>query len=221
MPDDGAPPVRVNPAIGAGGRLPRRVLFRRYALALTLILLLGLAKILIAQKVINVVTLTPPERVVTSGLAIGAAPTDTDLRELAADLQVDGVVNLAAPSVAEQVTAASLHQAYLYLPVPHNAAPTWAQLRRLAVFMRLHTKGGAWVYVHDDVGGGQVVTTAAMLLLLRGQPWPAVSAAITPAGFAAMCDCQRLALERLRSALHQAGRSPAGNPYAAARLEPW
>lgn len=221
MPDAGAPPVRVNPAIGGGGRLRRRVLFRRYALALVLILLLGLAKILIAQKVISVVTLTPPNRVVASGLAIGAAPTDTNLEELAADLRVDGVVNLGSPSVAEQVAAVSLHQAYLYLPVPQDAAPTWAQLRRLAVFMRRHTKGGAWVYVHDNVGGGQVVTTAAMLLLLRGQPWPAVSAAITPAGFAAMCDCQRLALKRLRSALHQAGRSPAGNPYAAARLEPW
>jgi protein-tyrosine phosphatase len=123
--------------------------------------------------------------------------------------------------VAEQVTAASLHQAYLYLPVPPGAAPTWAQLRRLAGFARRHTERGAWVYVHDDEGGGRAVTTAAMLLLLRGQTWAAVSAQITPPGFQSLGERQRLALERLRSALRQAGRRPAGNPYAAARIEPW
>jgi hypothetical protein len=208
----------VNPAIGAGGRLPGRVLVRRSALAFALILLLGLAKILIADKVASV-AVTPPDRVVTSGLLIGTAPTDTDLQELAAGLQVDGVVNLAAPSVAEQVTAASLHQAYLYLAVPPGAAPTWAQLSRLAGFMRRHTERGAWVYVHDDVSGPRAVTTAAMLLLLRGQTWAAMSAQIT--GVQSLSGHQRLALERLRSALDQAGRSPAGDPYAKARIEPW
>ena len=197
----------MNPAIGAGGRLPGRVLVRRYVLALTLLLLLGLAKILIAQKVIGVVTVTPPDRVVTPGLLIGTAPTDTNLEELAAGLQVGGVVNLAVPSVAEQVTAASLHQAYLYLAVPPDAAPTWAQLRYLAGFVRRHTERGAWVYVHDDVGGSRAVTTAAMLLLLRGQTWAAVSAEITPPGLKSLGGHQRLALERLRSALHRAGPS--------------
>jgi hypothetical protein len=222
VPEVGPPPsVRVNPAIGAGGRLPRWVLVRRYALALALILLLGLAKILIAQKVVSIVSVTPPDRVVTSGLLIGPAPGDTDLEEFAADLKVDGVVNLAAPSVAEQVTAASLHQAYLYLAVPPCGGPTWAQLRQLAGFMRLHTERGGWVYVHDDVSGSRVVITAAMLLLLRGQTWAAVSAEITPAALQSLCAHQRLTVEQLRSALRQAGRSPAGNPYAAARLEPW
>lgn len=222
MAEAGPPPsVRVNPAIGAGSRLRRRVLVRRYALALVVVLLLGLGKILVTHGVVKVVSITPPDRFVTSGLLIGGAPSDADLEEFAADIGVDGVVNLGSPSVAEQVTAASLHQAYLYLPVPQDDAPTRAQLRRLALFMRRHTKGGARVYVHDNVGGGQAVTTAAMLLLLRGQPWPAVFAEITPAGFGTMCDCQRLALERLRSALRQVGRSPAWNPYAAARLEPW
>ncbi len=210
----------MNPAIGAGGRLPGRVLVRTYALALALILLLGLAKILIAHKVVNV-AVTPPDRVVTSGLLIGTTPTDIGLEELAAGLHVDGVVNLAAPSVAEQVTAASLHQAYLYLAVRPGAAPTWAQLRRLAGFMRRHTERGAWVYVHDDVAGPRAVTTVAMLLLLRGQTWAAMSAQITRPGLDSLGEHQRLALDRVRSALHQAGRSPAGNPYAKARIEPW
>jgi len=50
----------VNPAIGAGGRLPRWILVRRYGFALVMILLLGLAKFLIVQKVISVVSLIPP-----------------------------------------------------------------------------------------------------------------------------------------------------------------
>jgi hypothetical protein len=211
----------VNPAIGAGARLPRWTLVRRYGLALVLLLVLGLGKLLIAQKVISNVSLTPPERVVVSGLLIGPDPADSDLEDFAADLGVDAVVNLAGPDVAEQVTAASLHQAYLYLAVPASAAPTWAQLLELARFMHRYTERGGWVYVHDDAGGPLAVTTAAMLLLLRGQTWPTVSAVITPAALGSLDGPQRLALDRLRSALDRPGRSPAGRPYAAARPEPW
>ena len=79
MPEAGLArrPTGAGPAIGRGGRLPRRILVRRYALALTLILLLGLAKMLIAPGVNNVVSMVQPDRVVTPGLIIGAAPTDT------------------------------------------------------------------------------------------------------------------------------------------------
>jgi hypothetical protein len=196
------------PAIGPGGRLPRWTLVRRYALALALILLLGLAKMLIAPGVDNVVSMVPPDRVVTPGLMIGAAPTDTELQELAADLGVDGVINLGAPSVAEQATATSLHQAYLYLAVPQGDAPTKAQLRLLAGFVRRCTERGGWVYLHDDVDGGRAVTTAAMLLLVRGQPWAAVSAQLTPAALGSLSDDQRLALNQLRSALTRRGPAP-------------
>jgi len=224
VPDVGPAPVRVNPAIGAGGRRPRRILIRRYALALALILALGLGKILIANKAISTVSLTLPDRVVTSGLIIGAAPADTDLEDFAADFGVDAVVNVGSPSVAEQVTTASLHQAYLYLAMPVGAAPTWTQLRPLAGFMRRYTERGDWVYLHDDTGGPQAVTTVAMLLMLRGQTWAAVVSQITPTGLRSLDARQRLALDQLNSALHQASpraRKPSGNPYAAARLEPW
>jgi hypothetical protein len=215
------PSGRVRTALGAGGRLSGWVLTRRYALAFVLVLLLGLAKILVAHRVVSVDTLVPPEHVVTSGLVIGAIPDDADLEDFAADLKVDGVVNLVGPDVAEQVTAASLHQGYLYLPVAQKTAPTWTQLRELAAFMRAHTKGGASVYLHDDVGGGRAVTTAEMLLLLDGRGIPAASADMTAAELGSMCDCQRLALQRLSAALHPAGHVPAGDPYAAARLDPW
>ena len=221
VPDADRPPVRVNPAIGAGGRLPRRILIRRYALALALIPALGLGKILIENKAISTVSLSLPDRVVTSGLVIGAAPADTDLEDFAADFSVDAVVNVGSPNVAEQVTTASLHQAYLYLAMPVGAALTWTELRPLAGFMHRYTERGNWVYLHDDTAGPQAVTTVAMLLLLRGQTWAAVVNQITPAGLRSLNARQRLALDQLRSALHQAGGEPSGNPYAAARLEPW
>jgi hypothetical protein len=231
MPEVDWPPLRVNPAIGPGGRLPRRILVRRYAFALAVLLLLGLGKVAIQQKEISVNEVATSDHVVASGLVIGPDPTDTDLRQLHLGLQVDGVVNLAGPSVAEGVTVASLHQAYLYLALPAAAAPTWAQLRDLAGFVRRYRERGAWVYMHDnDTGGARAVTSAAMLLLLNGQTWAAMSAQMTPAGLGSLDEQQRLALEELSAALHPAGpkgpkgpkgRQPAGNPYTAARLEPW
>jgi hypothetical protein len=207
-PATGARPATgAGPAIGPGGRLPRRALIRRYALALALILLLGVAKMLIAPGT-SVGSMIQPGRVVTPGLIIGAAPTDTELQELAADLQVDAVVNLGAPSVAERAAATSLHQAYLYLAVAQGDAPTLAQLRLVAGFVRRYTGRGGWVYLHDDVDGGRAETTAAMLLLWRGQPWSAVSAQLTPAARGSLSKDQRLALDRLRSALTHGGAPP-------------
>ena len=211
----------MTPAIGPGGRLPRRPLVRRYAFALSVLLLLGVGKVVIQQKEISVNQVAASDHVVASGLVIGPVPTDTDLRELLLGLKVDGVVNLAGPSVAESATVASLHQAYLYLPLTSGTAPTWAQLRNLAGFVRRYRERGAWVYMHDDTGGARAVTTAAMLLLLNGQTWAAMSAQLTPAGLGSLDERQRLALEELSSALHPAGREPPGNPYAAARLDPW
>src|SRR5450759_4549045 len=121
-------PTRVRPAIGTGGRLPRKVLIRRSAVALGLIVLLGLAKLLVSHLETGGDSLSAPSRVVAAGLDIGGAPSDYDLQALAASFRVDGVVNLGTPSVAEQVTAASLHQGYLYLAVAPGGAPTRAQL---------------------------------------------------------------------------------------------
>ena len=219
------------PAIGAGGRLPGRVRLRRGAAAIALLLLLGSAKLLVAHGIIKVSSARPPGHLVAAGLLVGGAPTDADLQALAAGFRVDAVVNLTAPSVAEQAAAASLHQGYLYLAVAPNTAPTWAQLRDLAAFMYGHTS----VYLHDDSGAGRAVVTAAMLLLLRGQDWSAISAEMTPEELGALCECQRRIIRWLSSALHPrgptagdpypSGRAAAGNPYAnpyvGARLERW
>jgi hypothetical protein len=214
-------PAGLNPAIGAGDALPRRVRLRRGAVVLTLILLLGLAKILISTGIIQVSSPRPAVQAVVPGLFIGGTPGDADLQNLADGYRVDAVVNLDAPSVAERATTASLHQAYLYLPLSPGTSPTSTQLRTLASFMRRYTARGSWVYLHDDAGGGRAVTTAAMLLLLRGETWSAASAEITTADLESLSDGQRLAVKRLEDALHPAGQHPAGTSGATVRLDPW
>jgi hypothetical protein len=216
-------PAQVRPAIGQAGRLPRKVAIRRSAVALGLLILLGLAKLVVSHLEDRPDTLSalPGDRAEAAGLDIGGAPSDSDLQALAASYRVDGIVNLGTPSVAEQAAAASLGQAYLRLAVPPGAGPTWPQLRALAGFLRRHTARGSAVYLHDDAGGGRAVTTADMLLLLRGEAWSKVSRGMTTAQLQSLSDGQLLAINQLVIVLHPAGNPPAGNPYAAARLDPW
>ena len=222
MPEAGRPwrLVGPSPAIGAWDPLPGHIRRRRGAVALTLMLVLGLARLLVSVGVIQVSSPRPAVQTVAPGLVIGGAPSDADLQDLASGFRVDAVVNLDAPSVAEQATAASLGQGYLYLPLPEDASPTRTQLQVLAGFMRRYTAGGRSVFLHDDVGGGRAVTTAAMLLLLRGQSWPAVSAEMTTAELAALSDGQRLAIKRLEAALRTV-RGPGRKAGAAVRLDNW
>jgi hypothetical protein len=204
------------PAIGPGGPLPRRVRRRRVAAACVLLLLLGVAKLEIPRAA-EAHLAAGPGRLVVPGLEDRA---DTG--------QIGGVVNLGAPSVAEQVTAAALHLAYLRLPVPRGGAPTWRQLRVLVFFMRIHTTKGDSVYLHDDTGDGRAATAAAMLLMLRGQSrYGTIAAAAstgagagTPAGTGAG-SVQRLAIRQLGSALRPGHGPLPGDPYSAARRDSW
>jgi Inositol hexakisphosphate len=215
------------PAIGPGGPLPRRVRRRRVAAACVLLLLLGVAKLEIPRAA-EAHLAAGPGRLVVPGLVVGAAPSDVDLEELADTGQIGGVVNLGAPSVAEQVTAAALHLAYLRLPVPRGGAPTWRQLRVLVFFMRIHTTKGDSVYLHDDTGDGRAATAAAMLLMLRGQSRYGMIAAAASTGAGAGTaagtgagSVQRLAIRQLGSALRPGHGPLPGNPYSAARRDSW
>jgi len=213
--------MRARPAIGTSGKLPRRTLIGRSAVAVALLVLLGVAKILVSHLVVTPVTMSPPDYVIAAGLDVGAAPDDAGLQEMATYFRVVGLINLASPNVAEQATAASLHQNYLYLPVAPGAAPSLAQLRVMASFMRTNTAHGGSVFVYDDIGGGRAVATAAMLLLLRGETWPKVTAQLTTADLQALSAGQLVSINQLSSALRRPGsRSPA-NPYAAARIDRW
>jgi hypothetical protein len=212
---------RAQPAIGASGRLPRSVIIWRCAIALGLILLLGVTKIVVTHLQVTTLTMGPPDYVIAAGLDIGPAPTDDGMQEMATYFRVDAVINLDTPNVEEQATAASLHLAYRYLPLASGTAPTWAQLRTLVVFMRAHTAGGGAVFVHDDVGGGRAVATAAMLLLLRGETWPKVTSQLSGAELQTLTAGQLVAINQLSTALRLPGSRMPANPYSAARIDPW
>jgi hypothetical protein len=206
------------PAVGAGGSLPPRIRRRRIGAALVLLLLLGLAKVEIPRVAAEAYFAAGAGRLVAPGLVVGTAPSDGDLEALADSDQFGGVVNLGSPSVAEQVTAAALHLAYLRLPVPRGGAPTWPQLQVLVLFMRIHTTKGDSVYLHDDTGDGPAATAAAMLLMLRGESG---NGAVAAAGSTASGAAQRLAIRQLGSALRRGHGPLPGNPYAAARRFSW
>jgi Inositol hexakisphosphate len=208
------------PAIGPGGALPRRVRRRRVAAAFVLLLLLGVAKLEIPRAAAEAQFAAGPGRLVVPGLVVGAAPSDADLEELADSAQIGGVVNLGAPSVAEQVTAAALRLAYLRLPVSLGGAPTWRQLRVLVLFMRIHTTKGDSVYLHDDTGDGRAATAAVMLLMLRGESHSGTAAGVGSTGAGAGA-AQRLAIAELGSALRPGHGPLPGNPYSAARRDSW
>jgi len=213
--------MRARPAIGASGKLPRRAVVGRGAVGLALLVLLGAAKLAVSHLVVTPVTMSPPDYVIAAGLDIGAAPDDAGLQEMATYFRVVALVNLASPDVVEQATAASLHQNYLYLPVPPGASPSLAQLRIMAGFMRASTAHGGTVFVYDDIGGGRAVATAAMLLLLRGETWPKVTAQLTKADLQTLNAGELVAINQLSSALREPGSRSAANPYAAARIDRW
>jgi hypothetical protein len=206
------------PAIGPGGPLPSRIRRRRIAAAVVILLLLGVAKAEIPRAAAEALTAAGPGRPVAPGLIVGAAPSDGDLLQLADSGQIGGVVNVGAPSVAEQVTAAALRLAYLRLPVPPGGAPTLRQLQVLALFMRVHSTKGDSVYLHDVSGDGRAATAAAMLLMLRGESRDGTVAGVGSTGSGA---AQRLAIRQLGSALRPGHGPLPGNPYSAARRISW
>ncbi len=216
-------PTQVQPTIGGGGRLPGKVLAWQGVVALVLILLLGVTKHVVAARESGPDPLSalPGGRMVTVGLDIGGAPTDYDLQALGASYKVDGVVNLSGPNVAEQVTTTSLDLGYMRLALASEAAPTWTQLHMLASFMQRYSRGSDSVYLHDGVGGGRTVATAAMLLLLRGEIWSKVQQAMTTAELQSLSIGQSRAIKQLISALHSNDQPRRGNPYSGARIDPW
>lgn len=211
------------PAIGGGGRLPRKILVWEAVIALVLILLLLGAKHVVASREIGNDPLAslPGGRTVVTGMDIGGVPDDIDLEALAASYKVDGLVNLAGPSVAEQVTASSLHLSYLHVPVAPGKAPTRVQLQTLAAFMSKFATHGNYIYLHDDVGGPRAVTAASMLLLLRGTPWRTVQRAVTASQLSTLTSTQSKAIQQLIAALKADGKPVPGNLYSDVRIYPW
>ena len=216
-------PAPARPAIGGGGRQPRKVLRWQAAIALLLIIvLLGLKHFVASRAVgVNPLSALPGGNQVAAGLDIGGIPTDDQLEGLASSYGVDGVVNLTAPSVGEQVTCAYLKVSYMHAMVADGSAPTLAQLRALASFMRSRTSGDAHVFLHDGGGGGVAVATASMLLLMKGESWPLVQQELSSGEIASLTDAQRRSITELTSALEAQGQPVRGNPYSGVETGSW
>ena len=216
--------AQTRPAIGGGGRLPRKVLGWQAMVAVVLVLMLLIAKHVVASKQggSDPISALPEGRTIALGIDIGGEPNDIALEALKSSYRVDGVVKLSGPDVAEQATASALNMGYLSLAVAPDAAPTLAQLYTLANFMRSTARSGS-VYVHDDVGGGRAIATASMLLLLRGLPWPTVQHDVTATELKSLSERQEQDIQLLISALQSPapGNSIHGNPYSGARIDLW
>jgi hypothetical protein len=216
-------PGQARPAIGGGDRQPRKVLIWQGAIGLLLVVLMLGAKQAISGRETgtNPLAAFPGGNQLTAGLDIGGAPTDIYLTGLAGSYGVDGVINLAAPSVGEQATCAYLHLSYLHVNVAAGAAPTLAALLTMANFLRGHTSGGSYVYLHDQGGGAGAVSAASMLLLMKGESWQTVQKALTAGELASLSSAQVLAIADLTSALDDQGRPIPGNAYSGARPYAW
>jgi hypothetical protein len=210
-------------AIGGGGRLPRKLLGREALAVVILAILLLATKHFVAARETGPDPLAalPGGRTIVAGMDMGGFPNDDDLDALSISYKVNGVVNLAGPSVEEQVTASSLHLGYLQLTLTGGSAPTLAQLRTLTSFMSSHAVGGNDVYIHDDDGSDRAATTAAMLLLVKGMSWPAVQQAVSATELSSLYSSQSAAISQLISALSAQGKPVHGNPYSGAKVVLW
>jgi hypothetical protein len=210
------------PAIGNLGRLPRRARLGRLAVAL------GLAVALLAGRFfLNVGAGTPLPPLpgaaqVTPHVLRGGQPDDLDLELLAEQYRVRAVVNLNRPNVEERAVTAAQHQAYLEIPIAADAAPTWPQLATIAEFLRRYTGRGQVVYLHDNGGGGSVVATTEMLVLLRGEPLRQVLRS-TRREQPSLGSQQMLDVFDLAAALTSGPRPAVSsrNPYNGAHLVSW
>lgn len=216
-------PAPARSAIGGGGRQPRKVLRWQAAIALLLVILMLGLKHYVASKEQgnNPLAALPGGDQVAAGLDIGGIPTDLQLEGLVGSYGVDGVINLSAPSVGEQAACAFLKVSYIHATVPNGTAPTLAQLRMLASFMRSHTSGGAYVFLHDEAGGGVAVATASMLLLMKGESWPTIQQGLDSGQIASLTAAQMRAMTELTSALQAQNKSLRGNPYSGIETDSW
>ncbi len=91
------------PGLGPGGWLARPSLFRRFGVAVLIVLALAGAKVAVGHAEVKIpLGVLPDATTVAPGLLRGGSPDDAGLQALANTLNVDGVVNVGGPSVAER-----------------------------------------------------------------------------------------------------------------------
>ncbi len=209
------------PGLGPGSWLPRPSLFRRFGVAVLIVLCLAGAKVGVRHaEVQDFLGNLPDATEVAPGLLRGGSPNDVGQQALASTLNVDGIINVGGPSVADQATADFLGEAYLHENVAAGQAPSTTQLQAMANFLRRYTRGGKVVYLHDGSDGGRAVVTAGMLLLVRGWSWSAMTKTMATWDWAQLGTSQIAALRNVEAVL--TGKyPPAGNRYSALRRIPW
>jgi hypothetical protein len=195
------------PAVGSGGRLPRRErLVRLGVLGLAALLAAGLLaskQLLAASPAAGLPAVPNPVWVVPGTLLRGGQPVDVDFVNLRDLYRVAAVVNLRATSTLERSVVRGFGLDYLSVPVTPGQAPTDRQLEAIVAFVRLHAAAGRIVYLHDDTGLDRAPAVAVMLLQLRGlDPVRAARvAAAGPGGRPALSGVQVAAVNALARAL--------------------
>ena len=196
--------------------MTRPSLFRRFGAGVLIVLALGGAKVAVGHaEVKDPLGNLPDATEVAPGLLRGGSPDDMGLQALAGMLNVDGVINVGGPSVAEHAAAEFLGEAYVHENVKAGQAPSTTQLQAMADFLRRYTRGAKMVYLHDGSDGGRAVVTADMLLLVRGWSWSAMTKTMAAGDWAHLDASQVAALRDVEAAL-TAEHPPAGDRYGGA-----
>lgn len=210
------------PAIGRGTLLRGRPLVTR-VLLLALVCALGAGTLAVKaashRNGFSLPALQGAARV-APGVLRGGQPADFDLLQLRNGYRVRAVVNVRLAGTQEGAVAREFGLDYLALPIPPDAAPSPADLDQLVSFLRSHEQSSDVVYVHDDVGGGRVVSLAAMLLMLRGDPLNSVLATLSADELRHMSAGQWAALYALEAALRDPA-DPRGASYRSSRGLRW
>ena len=106
---------------------------------------------------------------VTEQIATGGAAISPDnWRALAEEMGITAVVNLRAEY--QDVFAAPLPVAYLWLPVEDHKDPTPEQMLAGVQFIHAAVKAGQRVLIHCKMGIGRSPTLAAAYLIWTGTP---------------------------------------------------
>jgi protein-tyrosine phosphatase len=210
----------IAPAIGPGSLVSGRPFVARLLL---LVVALGVCLGTLVTKAAKDAAPLPALRgtaYVTPHIIRGSQPTDYDLLQLRNGFGVQAVVNLRLSGSQEGEVAAGFGLDYLALPLAHGEVLNAQQLATLVAVIRRHQKESGVVYLHDDIGGGRVLTTAAMLLLLRGQPLDTVLSAFSADELKRLSAVQLSALQTLSRALNGDESEPT-RAYQPARELQW
>jgi hypothetical protein len=199
-------PAPAMPAIGRAGLLARRALRRRLVVGAVLVAL-GASVFLGSRQLRSSDSVPPPladlaqvsiaDQLPAPPVLRGGVPTDVDLVKLAEQDHVGAVINVGGANIEERAVARQLHLSYLELPIEPSGVPSARQLSALETAVHRARAAGQGVYLHDEAGGGRVVTIGIMLSLLSSRNPAATLDAVPAAQWSTMSGRQLLAVRSM------------------------